>query len=126
MASIMKLRGYLVAAALGCVAQFACAQDNNNAVDAVDFLVTPPPAPPEFLLVLKADDKTLILDPETHDMPSMESAVDTRWVQSIEMITGDEALSRYGNKGKNGVIIIQFKPNYVFPLSLPEAVKDGE
>jgi hypothetical protein len=123
MASIMKFRGFLLAGVLACVAQLACAQDNNAVAD---FQVAPPPAPPEFLLVLQADDKTVILDPETHDVPSLESTVDSRWVQSIEMITGEEALSRYGLKGRNGVIIIQFKPNYVFPLGLPEAVKDGE
>jgi len=119
----MKIRGFLLAGVLACVAQLACAQDNSAAAD---FQVSPPPAPPEFLLVLQADDKTVILDPETHDMPAVESAVDSQWVQSIEMITGEEALSRYGLKGRNGVIIIQFKPNYVFPLGLPEAVKDGE
>ena len=123
MASIMKFRGFLLAGVLACVAQLACAQDNSTAVD---FQVSPSSAPPEFLLVLQADDKTVILDPETHDMPSLESAVDSRWVQSIEMITGEEALSRYGLKGRNGVIIIQFKPNYVFPLGLPEAMKDGK
>jgi hypothetical protein len=123
MASIMKLRGVLLVGVFACVAQLACAQ-NNIAVS--DFQVTPPPAPPEFLLVLQADDKTVILDPETHDVPAFESVVDSRWVQSIEMITGEEALSRYGLKGRNGVIIIQFKPNYVFPLGLPEAMKDGK
>ena len=123
MALIMTLRGFLLAVAFGCVAQLAWAQDN---IGVSDYLVTPPPAPPEFLLVLQADNKTVILDPETHDMPALESAVDSRWVQSIEMITGEEALSRYGSKGRNGVIIIQFKPNYVFPLTLPEALKDGE
>lgn len=123
MASIMKFRGFFLAAVLACLAQFACAQDNGEASDNI---IGPPPPPPEFLLVLKSDDKTVILDPETHDMPSIESAVDTRWVQSIEMITGEDAFSRYGIKGRNGVIIIQFKPNYVFPLGLSEAVKDGE
>ena len=121
----MKFRGFFLAGVLACAAQLACAQDNNAASDAL--IVPPPPsAPPEFLLVLRTDDKTVIIDPETHDMPSVESSVDTQWVQSIEMITGEEALSRYGLKGRNGVIIIQFKPNYVFPLGLPEAVKDGE
>jgi|GEM_PF-1808786 len=120
----MKIKGILLAGILACVAQLACAQDNNNAV--TEIAVAPSSAPPEFLLVLRSDDKTVIVDPELHDMPSVESAVDTRWVQSVEMITGEEALSRYGLKGRNGVIIIQFKPNYIFPLGLPEAVQDGE
>ncbi|MGC3943972.1 MAG: hypothetical protein QM762_05460 [Chryseolinea sp.] len=121
----MRFKGILLAGFFACVAQLACAQDNNIAVS--DVLITPPPsAPPEFLLVLRTDDKTVIVDPETNDMPAVESAVDTRWVQSIEMLTGEDALSRYGLKGRNGVIIIQFKPNYVLPLGLPEAVKDGE
>ncbi|HTF19942.1 MAG TPA: hypothetical protein VK658_17840, partial [Chryseolinea sp.] len=67
----MKIRGFLLAGVLACVAQLACAQDNSAAAD---FQVSPPPAPPEFLLVLQADDKTVILDPETHDMPAVESA----------------------------------------------------
>lgn len=119
----MDFKGILLAGAFACIAQFACGQD-NSAVN--DIPSTPPSAPPEFLLVLRADNKTVIVDPETHDMPSVESSVDTQWVQSVEMITGEEALSRYGLKGRNGVIIIQFKPNYVLPLGLPEAVKDGE
>jgi hypothetical protein len=123
MASIMKFKGFFLAGVFACVAQMACAQDNNAATE---LQVPPPSAPPEFLLVLRTADKTVIVDPETNDMPSVESAVDASWVQSVEMITGDEALSRYGLKGRNGVIIIQFKPNYVFPLGLPEAVNDGE
>jgi hypothetical protein len=42
------------------------------------------------------------------------------------MITGEEAYTKYGSKGKNGVIVIQFKPNYILPLAMPEGVKDGE
>ncbi|MEJ1241228.1 hypothetical protein WBG78_23975 [Chryseolinea sp. T2] len=120
----MNFKGILLIGLIACVAQLACAQDSNTAVS--EFQVAPPPAPPEFLLVLRTDDKTVIVDPETNDMPAIESVVDARWVQSVEMITGEEALSRYGLKGRNGVIIIQFKPNYVFPLGLPEAIKDGE
>jgi len=123
MASIMNFRRFFLAGVLAFAAQLAWAQDNSSA----DFLVTPPPSTPlEFLLVLRTDDRTVILDPETQDMASYESAVDTKWVQSIEMITGDEAYSKYGSKGKNGVIVIQFKSNYVLPLGLPEGTKDGE
>jgi hypothetical protein len=123
MALIMNFRGFFVAGILACLAQLACAQGNNAVTE---LQVPPPSAPPEFLLVLRTGDKTVIVDPETNDMPSVESSVDASWVQSVEMITGDEALSRFGLKGRNGVIIIQFKPNYVFPLGLPEAVNDGE
>ena len=118
----MNFRRFFLVGILACAAQLACAQDGSSS----DFLVTPPPSSPlEFLLVLRTDDKTVILDPETQDMTSFESAVDTKWVQSIEMITGEEAYSKYGSKGKNGVIVIQFKPNYVLPLGLPDGTKDG-
>lgn len=123
MASFMKFKGFLLAGILACAAHLASAQDGGSS----DFLITPPPSsPPEFLLVLRTDNKTVIVDPETHDMVAYESAVDAAWVQSIEMISGDEGESRYGAKGKNGVIIIQFKPNYVLPLTLPEAVRSGK
>jgi hypothetical protein len=123
MASIMKFRTLLLAGVVVCIAQFACAQDNISAAEQAAVRVTS--QPPNPLLVLHADNKTIVLDPEVHDMPAFESRVDARWVQSIEMLSGDEAYSRYGNRGRNGVIIIEFKPNYIFPLDFPEPVKDG-
>lgn len=118
----MAWRGFLVAGLLAVSAQLACAQGNNSVTD---FQASMPSEPPEFLLVLKVDNKTLIVDPETHDMPAFESAVDARYVQSIEMLTGEDALNRFGLKGRNGVIIIQFKPNYILPLGLEEAAREG-
>ena len=119
----MSFKRFFLVGILACASQLAFGQANSSD----DYLITPPPSKPlEFLLVLRTDDKMVILDPETHDMESFESSVDTRWVQSIEMLTGEDGYSKYGPKGKNGVIVIQFKPNYVLPLGLPEAVKDGE
>ena len=118
MASIMQFKRFFLAGVFACVAQLACAQDEGSSTAIVG---PPSSSPPEFLLVLKTVNKTLIVDPEKHDMMAYESSVDTNWVQSIEMISGEEAVSRFGFQGRNGAIIIQFKPEYVLPLGLPEA-----
>lgn len=101
----------------------AYAQDAHSE----DFLITPAPSePPEFLLVLETAQRTFIIDPEVQDMVAFESAVDVSSVEAIEMISGEEGITRFGLKGRNGVIIIQFKPDYTLPSALTDAVTDGE
>jgi len=47
-------------------------------------------------------------------------------MNSIEFLDAADATLQYGNKGRNGVIIIQFKENYILPPSLKSKVGNGK
>jgi len=84
--------------------------------------ISPPiPAP---LLVLRIDGETIELDPDTNEVPDVES-LDSNSMTSIEFVDAVDATLQYGHKGRNGVIIIQFKDNYVLPASLRLKARDG-
>jgi hypothetical protein len=58
--------------------------------------------------VLKAGDYSLELDPNAD--PKFDwNLVVLNTIESMEMLKDDEAKSRYGEKGRHGVIIITFK-----------------
>jgi len=118
----MKLALFIVVLVLG--SQICNAQDS--------FAVPPPaqssnsePQIPAPLLVLRLDGETIELDPDVNEVPDIES-LDPNWMSSIEFLDATDANLRYGHKGRNGVIIIQFKENYVLPPSLKLKVTDGK
>ena len=62
------------------------------------FSITPPEGPPLVLVdSLHAALNTLLLSPDR--------------IERMDVYKGKEALDRYGDKGKNGVILIHTKPN---------------
>jgi hypothetical protein len=85
-------------------AAFAQTESQNKSVTTV-----PSPAP---LYVLKADDKVAEIDPEKNKEFSVNS-LKPDWIESVDVLTGDKARAEFGEKGRNGVIIIQFKSYYI-------------
>ncbi len=104
---------------------FAQRADSNIDPSPASAIAAISPAPPEPLLVLKAGHTTLILDPATHDLPAYESRINAEWIDSIEMITGDDAMTEYGLAGRNGVIVIHFLAAYTLPSDFPQAPDEG-
>jgi len=85
-------------------------------------IASPIPAP---LLVLRVAGETIELDPDTNEVPDVES-LDPNWMSSIEFLDAEDAALQYGHKGRNGVIIIHFRENYILPPSLKLKVQDGK
>jgi hypothetical protein len=99
------------------------AQNANSDPQSALLSETPPPIPAP-LLVLRIAGETIELDPDSNDVPDVES-LDSNWMSSIEFVDAVDASLQYGHKGRNGVIIIQFKDNYIPPASLKFKVRDG-
>ncbi len=114
----MKLKSVLMTAVLAACINYCWAQTSP----AVQYELPKVPSP---LLILHVDGKVIEVDPDKTDVPEFESLVDARWVSSVEMVTGSEATMMYGDKGRNGVLIINFKENYILPLALQPKEKEG-
>jgi hypothetical protein len=84
-----------------------------------------PPEPPAPLLILHVDGETIELDPDKREVPDLES-LDPKAMTSIQVLSGSDATLHYGNKGRNGVIIIEFKPYYILPPQLRGKEGDGK
>ena len=64
------------------------------------------------LYVLKADDKTVEIDPTKNEQFKMET-LESGWIKSIEVLSPESALGEYGARGRNGVVVVQFKSYYI-------------
>ena len=58
--------------------------------------------------VLKVDDKLLEFDSMKNEKLDLE-IIDTNSIESISVLKANEATDKYGDKGRNGVVIITFK-----------------
>jgi hypothetical protein len=97
---------------------YLCTAQNVSSTPGAQFQLREPPAP---LFILHVDGETIELDPAIN--PDIES-FDPQWIRSIEIITGTDATLIYGEKGRNGVMIIDFKKNYILPKN--RKTKDGD
>ena len=86
------------------------------------------------MFVINAADKTLQIPPamESRHSFSMDmnhikemSDINPRWIQSISVIKGQEAIDKYGTSGQYGVIIIELMDNAFekMPAHLSERFK---
>ena len=72
---------------------------------------TPPTysiSPPTPLVILKSGNETIEFDPAKGDTLDND-ALKPEWIESISVLSSDEAKDVYGKKGADGVIIISLK-----------------
>ncbi|HTE30218.1 MAG TPA: hypothetical protein VK666_07580 [Chryseolinea sp.] len=112
------MKSALILVALLASGYLCNAQLDVSTQQQAQFQLREPPAP---LFILHVDGETIEVDPAVN--PDMES-FDPQWIRSIEIITGTDATLNYGEKGRNGVIIIDFKENYILPIH--PKIKDGD
>jgi hypothetical protein len=77
------------------------------------------------LYVLKADDKTVEIDPAKNEGFKMEM-LDSDWIKSVEVLTAESALQEYGTRGQNGVVIVQFKSYYILSKEVHALFEPGK
>ena len=70
----------------------------------------------EPLFIVNADDRMLVIMPSAtsgltfnHGLPSDLQAIDADLIREITVYTGEEAINRFGQPARNGVIVIQLK-----------------
>jgi hypothetical protein len=124
----MKFRLFCCFCLLFGVAQMAQAQDQKASaapiVSSQDKPFVAPPEPPPPLFIINIDGKTLEIDPDVHKIP-VDDLLDQNAINSIQIISGDEGEMRYGHKGRNGVIIVNYKEYSVLPAAFLQ-IKDGD
>lgn len=59
------------------------------------------------LFVLQADDKTVTLEEKLQS--SVLEAIDPNQIETIEVLKDSNAISKYGEAARNGVILIRFR-----------------
>ncbi len=66
----------------------------------------------EPLYVLKSNKKTLVVDANKDETIDLKS-INSNDIESINILKGEDAKKQYGERGANGVVIIQFKSHYI-------------
>lgn len=80
-------------------------------------VIRPTSSASSALFVLKAGTKSYQSKANKEDEISLES-LDARWVESISVLKGNDALALYGEKGRDGVVIIRLKDHTAIPQAL--------
>jgi hypothetical protein len=90
---------------------FGQEKENNTPFAVVDYK----PGTNAALLVLDVGNRKLMA--AKGEEVKVES-FDTRWLQSISVLKGKDATDLYGDKAKNGVIVLVFKDYDLVPKTL--------
>lgn len=77
------------------------------------------------LVILKSDDRSIVLDPRKDEVFDIES-IDSKQIQSITVLKNENARALYGEKGVHGVLIIQLVDNYIFSKEIYKKIRPGE
>lgn len=107
----MKIKQFFILAFFSasvqvCLAQEAPeAKDADATADSLQLAIQP-------LFVLKLDGETLEIDPAKEEQITLAS-IDPKWIKSITIQGPEESLEEYGERGKNGVITIEFLEQYL-------------
>lgn len=64
------------------------------------------------LYILKSDYRTMELDPKKNEIFDVRS-VDPKLVRFVTILNSEQAKKLYGQKGANGVVIVQFEDHYI-------------
>lgn len=115
----MKIRQMLLVCIAITAAHFCSAQVDSSAVK-TKTPVFKPSLQPAPLVVLKSDERTLELDPMKNEEFNFD-AIETKWIKSITVLKGENARREYGERGADGVLIVQLADNYIF--SKPTLIK---
>jgi hypothetical protein len=100
----MKVIRVVLAAAFACCIQVCVAQESAYASENPQTLSTEPSP----LLVLKIGDEVTVLYPELYETPRLNS-IDSNWLKSIELVGPEESVRLYGQEGRDGAIVLEFK-----------------
>ncbi|MEO8475312.1 MAG: hypothetical protein ABI477_24125 [Chryseolinea sp.] len=125
----MKFKLFCCFCMLFAASQVVQAQDQNASGASMTFSVqekpfVAPPEPPTPLFIINIDGKTLEIDPDVNKIP-VDDLLDQNAINSIQIISGDEGEMRYGHKGRNGVIIVNYKEFSILPAAFLQ-IKDGD
>lgn len=105
----MKTIQVVLAAALAFSIQLCLAQESAYASKDPETLLEEP----KPLLVLKFDDVVTVLYPDLYEEPKL-SSINSDWLKSIELIGPDESVRLYGEEGRDGAIVLEFKEGLAF------------
>lgn len=100
----MKTIRVVLAAALAFSIQVCVAQESAYASESPETLLNEP----KPLLILKIDDVVTILYPDLYEAPRLNS-INSEWIKSIELIGPEESVRLYGEEGRDGAIVLEFK-----------------
>ncbi|MGC1241528.1 MAG: hypothetical protein WA874_08060 [Chryseosolibacter sp.] len=64
------------------------------------------------LFILKSDYRTMEIDPKKNEIFDVK-AIDKRFVRFVTVLNSEQAKKLYGERGANGVVIVQFEDHYV-------------
>lgn len=115
----MKVKESILLSLLMSIGQFGFAQTDKGTrtTETTQFKPTPSLGP---LVILKSDDRSLELDPKNNEAFDFD-AIDQKWIKSITVLKDEKARDAYGDRGENGVMIIQLVDNFIF--SKPALIK---
>ena len=107
----MKVMSFVLLAFLLTSLQFCCAQEAtaSRELKPIHFKAKPVYS---VLYILKNTERTVELGPRKNETLDLES-LDSRWVKTIKIIKAPEAKETYGEKGAQGVVIIELKDEYI-------------
>ncbi|HEX7014877.1 MAG TPA: hypothetical protein VF191_05155 [Cyclobacteriaceae bacterium] len=100
----MKIIRAVLVAALACSIQICVAQESASTSENVQS----PANEPNPLLVLKMGDEITVLYPDLYEAPRLNS-INSEWIKSIELIGPEESMRLYGEHGRDGAIVLEFK-----------------
>jgi hypothetical protein len=111
----MKMKHLILVIFLAIGQHFCLAQSDsvNNQLNSTKFTL----ADTSPYYVLKVDDKSVAIDKHVDTQFDLDS-IDPNWIKEIQVLKGFEAKSDYGERGKNGVVIIYFKDFNTLPPEL--------
>jgi hypothetical protein len=108
----MKKNNILLAALFIFSNSFCFAQEVSTSVDNQIRILYSHSNKISPLYILKAGDKMVELDAQKNEFIDLES-IDNNWVTSIDILNAESAIEVFGEKGSNGVVIVNFKKNYI-------------
>jgi len=106
----MKIKLLITCIILAGAAQFSFAQSNIASARSENTLVKKAPMY-TALYVLKSDLRSIELDPKKNEIFDVKS-IDQKHVKFVTILSGKEGKKLYGEKGSNGVVIVQLADFY--------------
>lgn len=103
----MKIRAVIVLAVL-TIAQHWCFEqvEPSKSETGPVRIIYPPDLSPLF--VLTVGDKSVEFDPKANEVLDLQS-IDPTAIESISVLKNGEATAQYGDKGRNGVVLISLR-----------------
>src|SRR5688500_10251727 len=113
----MKIKQLFFLGFLAMGTQFCYAQDDITGKEKLARFEFKPAADANPLVILKSDQRTMEVDPKDNEVFDMKS-IDPKWVKSVTVLKAEIARNTYGDRGSNGVLIVQLVDNYIFTKAI--------